>query len=65
MGYLSRQPTSNDPPRKSPRYGPQEPDDDFSALLNEKAARCRGICKRVILKQHLVNGECPDCRCID
>jgi len=62
MGYLSRLPTSNDPPRETWDYGPQEPLDDVAALLNGLAHRCKD-CKRVTMKKHLTNtGYCPECR---
>jgi hypothetical protein len=61
MGYLSRLPDSNDPPRETWDYGPQEPLDDFAALLNGLAKRCSG-CKRVAMNRHLIDGQCPVCK---
>lgn len=61
MGFLSRQPNSNDPPRDSWKYGPQEPLDDFAAMLNGLAKRCHD-CKRVTMKKYLgTMGLCPTC----
>lgn len=61
MGYMSRQPNSNNPEGSSWNYGPQDPHDDFSALLNDLARRCVG-CKRVAMKRYLnMVGMCPDC----
>jgi hypothetical protein len=61
MGFGSRLPTPNEPERATWRYGPVEPHDDFSALLNGLARRCAG-CKRVTLNQYLADGSCPECR---
>lgn len=61
MGFLSRLPNSNDPPRQEWNYGPQEPLDDFAAMLNGLAKRCKD-CKRVTMNKHLsVMGHCPEC----
>lgn len=59
MGFGSRLPTPNEP-NDSWRYGPQEPHDDFSALLNGDAHKCRA-CKRVTLNKFLKDGLCPEC----
>lgn len=61
MGYLSRLPNSNDPPRETWEYGPQEPLDDFAAALNGLAKRCSG-CKRVTMNRHLIDWHCPVCK---
>jgi hypothetical protein len=61
MGYLSRQPNSNESPGKTWEYGPQPPGDDFAALLNSKAARCAN-CRRVTMNCYLVERLCPVCR---
>ena len=57
MGYLTRTPTSNDPPKKgkSPYGG-----DDFSLLLTGDGKRCKK-CRRVTLNKYLKDGLCPDC----
>lgn len=61
MGYLSRLPNSNDPPSNSWDYGPQEPHDDVSVLLNGLGKRCSG-CKRVTMNRCLTDGHCPVCK---
>lgn len=65
MGFMSRQPTSNDPPRKQSENNPwiEETDlmDTFALLLNGAAYRCTA-CHRPIRVRHLENGLCPDCR---
>lgn len=60
MGFASRLPNSNEPPREEWAYGPQEPHDDFSALVNALAKRCAN-CKRVTMNQHLKDDKCPEC----
>lgn len=61
MGHLSRQPNSNEPEKAHWQYGPQEPHDDWSAMLNGLARRCMD-CKKVTLNKHLsVMGLCPEC----
>jgi len=60
MGFASRLPTSNDPRPRQWRYGPQEPHDDVSALLNGLGFRCQG-CKRVTMARFLSGGRCPEC----
>jgi hypothetical protein len=60
MGFGTRTPTPNEPERGGWVYGPREPHDDFSALLNGIAARCRG-CKRVTMRRYLHEGKCPPC----
>lgn len=61
MGWLSRLPNSNDPPKETWDYGPQEPLDDFAALLNELAKRCQE-CKRVTMNKYLNSmTRCPEC----
>ncbi|HQK63554.1 MAG TPA: hypothetical protein PLF16_00200 [Candidatus Staskawiczbacteria bacterium] len=65
MGYLSRQPTSNDPPKpegKSPWLEETELLDEFALLLNGMAKRCQK-CKRATRVRHLdADQHCPDCR---
>jgi hypothetical protein len=66
MGRLSRQPTSNDPPRlkegKSPWLGNTEFLDEFALLLSGLAKRCR-VCTRATHIRHLDTYQrCPDCR---
>lgn len=62
MGYGTRKPTSNDLPEKKSQYGPQFPEDDFSAIVGETGVRCRG-CKKIIMTRHLDDKRlCPDCR---
>ena len=66
MGNLSRQPTSNDPPRpkdgKSPWLEETELVDEVCLLLNGLAKRCVK-CKRATRIKHLDSqGRCPDCR---
>lgn len=61
MGYMSRLPTSNEPSGNEWPYGPQDPDDDFSALLNETGKRCCD-CKRVTMNRFLEGCRCPECR---
>ena len=66
MGYLSRQPTSNDPPQpkkgKSPWLEANELADEFFLLLNGLAKRCVK-CKRATRIHHLDSSQyCPDCR---
>ena len=63
MGYLTRKPTSNEPPKKgkSP-YGGGEIIDDFHLLLNGDGRYCKK-CQRVTRNEHLdENDLCPDCR---
>jgi hypothetical protein len=66
MGFETRTPTSNDPPRQeaSP-WGARELHDDVSLLLSGLGARCAG-CSRVTRKVYLqeVSGRnlCPGCR---
>jgi len=66
MGYLSNQPTSNDPPPsnegKSPWLEETELADEICLLLNGDAKRCKK-CKRATRIKHLDSeGLCPDCR---
>jgi hypothetical protein len=61
MGYLSRQPSTNDAASMTWAYGPQDPHDDMSALLNDLARWCAG-CGRVTLYHHLAERRCPECR---
>ncbi len=61
MGYLSRTPTSNDPPSTQGNpWGGNELVDDVALLLNELGEKC-AECKRVTHNQFLHNGLCPDC----
>lgn len=64
MGYLSRQPDSNEILREQNPWGSQNPDfDDFAVLTNSEGKRCC-VCNRVVLNRHLLqNGGknyCPD-----
>jgi hypothetical protein len=66
MGFGSRQPTSNEVPATSRRWGPDGVYyDDTAALLNGAGARCQGLCGRVIMKRFLREHDgknlCPDC----
>jgi len=66
MGYLSRQPTSNDPPKpqegKSPWLEETGLLDEVALLLNNMAKRCQK-CKRATRVRHLdANQLYPDCR---
>lgn len=66
MGYLSRQPTSNDSPRpktgKSPWLGEGEMMDETAMLLNELAKRCV-VCNRATHVNYLDESQrCPDCK---
>lgn len=66
MGYMSRQPTSNDPPRsredKSPWLDGNELLDEVALLLNGSAKRCVE-CKQAVHVRYLdSNQHCPDCR---
>ena len=67
MGFGSRQPTSNDQPRKgegkSPWLGESDCVDEFALKLNGLAKQCVGQCKRMTHIRHLdKDGLCPDCR---
>ena len=65
MGFLSRQPNSNDPDTSTDNpWGSQNPCvDDIAVLLNEAGKRCY-VCKRVVLNRHLKTKDdknyCPD-----
>lgn len=64
MGFASRLPDSNDPPRmtrKSRWLEETEFLDEFALLLNGLAAHCQR-CKQAVRKKHLRDGQCPDCR---
>lgn len=60
MGFLSRQPTPNEPTTEQWDYGPQGMHDDFSAMLNGLALRCKS-CKRVTIKRFISHDMCPEC----
>ncbi|MEK7664845.1 MAG: hypothetical protein AAB361_01745 [Patescibacteria group bacterium] len=66
MGFTSRKPDSNDPPKKpSNPWGNQNPElDDVAILLNNLGKRCC-VCKRVALNRYIKpiyeNPYCPDC----
>ena len=68
MGYLSRQPNSNELPRplvdkKSPWLGDNELLDEVVLILNGLAKRCMK-CRRATRVRHLDSDQhCPDCRC--
>jgi len=67
MGYLSRQPTSNDMPKstsgKSPWLGETEDVDEFVLRLQGKIKKCTGPCGRQTHIKHLDKDDhCPDCR---
>lgn len=61
MGFLTRQPTTNEAlPKRSP-WGPtSDIDDDVAVLLSMRGKRCVG-CKRVTMNRHLQDARCPDC----
>jgi len=65
MGWGSRLPNSNDPPRSrsNPWGSKSEVFDDTAVLLSEAGARCCA-CQRVVLNQHLWLKDglryCPD-----
>lgn len=66
MGYLSRFPTSNDPPRpSSDNRWIEETDamDEVALLLNGLAKRCRQ-CNQAARLKYLdkEHRRCPDCR---
>lgn len=68
MGYMSRQPTSNDRPLPQPSNDKnpwlEENDllDEVALLLNGSAKKCVE-CKRTTRVHHLdTNKRCPDCR---
>jgi len=66
MGYLSRQPTSNDPPRsregKSPWLGENDYLDKTALILAGLVEKCVK-CERATHVRHLdSNQHCPDCR---
>ena len=62
MGFASRLPNSNDPPREpaNPWTGEDEIMDLFALKLAGKIVTCPG-CLRPIHKQFLSDGVCPDC----
>ena len=67
MGWGSRLPSSNDPPRAGQNpWGATEMLDDTAILLNELGRRCQGGCHRVIRNEFLIvvsdhGACCPDC----
>ena len=66
MGHLSRQPTSNDPPKpregKSPWLDDNEYMDEAALLLSGLAKRCVK-CKRATNVLNLDSNQCcPDCK---
>jgi hypothetical protein len=66
MGYLSRQPNSNEPPRrtegKSQWLEETDISDEFALLLSGDAKRCV-VCRLAVRKKHLdAKGQCPDCQ---
>lgn len=63
MGWFSRLPTSNDPPREHSKWGSQsDVMDDIACLLSGTAKRCRECKKPTMLKHLNDQGHCPDCR---
>ena len=62
MGYLSRQPNSNDKPKYSNNPWIQETElmDETALLISGEAERCRE-CKRACRVKNLTAGLCPDC----
>lgn len=60
MGYMSRLPNSNDPPRKADpdQYSPEDP---LGALVMQEAKRCEQ-CGVITLNFFLRDGRCPNCR---
>ena len=66
MGYLSRQPSSNDMPRASSGKSKwlEEDDvcDEIFLLLSGRASRC-SKCQKAVLKKYLNSSSlCPDCK---
>lgn len=66
MGWMSRLPDSNDPPRsregESPYLEATELADETTLLINGKARRCKK-CRRGTRLHYLdTDGHCPDCR---
>lgn len=66
MGYLTRGPSSNDPPRDksgtSPWLEENELMDEIALLLSGMAKRCTK-CRRATRTKHLDQEQCcPDCR---
>lgn len=67
MGFLTRKPDSNDPPKdfsENP-WGPKSDVlDDVAVLLNSMGKRCCR-CRRVVMNEHLKEKDgkhyCPDC----
>lgn len=65
MGFLSRQPTSNDIPKGEVNPWGSQNDyyDDFAVLVNGDGKRCC-VCKRVVLNRWLKikdnKNYCPD-----
>jgi hypothetical protein len=67
MGYGSRKPTSNDIPPGIPSGTPEflwrkehDLDSHILARVHGKAADCKG-CKRLIRREFLKEGLCPEC----
>lgn len=63
MGFMSRKPDSNDPPRdREGRWlDTDEFADEFFLLVSERAHRCRD-CHEATSDRYLRDGKCPDCR---
>jgi hypothetical protein len=64
VGYLTRTPTSNDPPRargNNPWLEETEMMDEIALLLGGYARRCV-TCQRSARLKYLKDGKCPDCR---
>lgn len=62
MGYLSRQPNSNEPPKYSNNPWIQETElmDETALLISGAAKRCKE-CNRACRLNTLTMGYCPDC----
>lgn len=63
MGFLTRQPDSNDPPRdrKGRWLDTNDVVDDFFLLVSGRAQPCRD-CHKATSNRYLYAGKCPDCR---
>lgn len=60
MGFLSRQPNSNEAPARQNPWEANGIEDDFYLLVSESGVRC-SCCQRVVRKHFMENGLCPDC----
>ena len=66
MGYLSRLPTSNDPPRSTsgedPWLGDNELMDRYALVLNGLAKKCVKCGRMTHINNLDIECFCPDCR---